>query len=120
MLRPDSQIVVKYGDMVSEDEAWNQALVSGLVDQSVVCVPKVYDWFQDEKGCGYLIMEFVQGRKADHLTEEIHGTRIRKVLQHLHGLISKDIGPLYGSRHQSLLFGEGSHPQLSSVNDVTN
>lgn len=120
VLRLNSGIVVKYGDMVSEDEARDQALVSQLVVQSVVRVPKVYDWFRDEKGRGYLVMEFVEGRKADLLTEEVHGTRLRKALEHLHALKSKKIGPLYGNRHRSLLFRDGSHPTLSSVDDVTN
>jgi len=115
-LGPDK--VVKFGPMVSRDEAENQASVAGMVNQETVRVPKVYDWFEDAKGWGYLVMEFMDGEKAKCLTEDIHAPQLLKVLEHLHSLKAGTIGPLHRGPHQAILFGEGPSPKLSSVQDV--
>lgn len=65
VLRYDAYKVVKFGRMVSEDEARNQASVSQMVNQQIVCVPRVYDWFQDKQGLGYIVMEYIEGEKAE-------------------------------------------------------
>ncbi len=64
VLKIDSYRAVKFGPSVSKDEAENQAAISMLVNHEILRVPKVYDWFQDAEGWGYIVMEFMAGERA--------------------------------------------------------
>ena len=117
VLKIDS-LAVKFGSGVSKDEAENQAQVSHIINQNIVRVPKVHDWFQDSDGWGYLVMEFMAGKRANHLGDDKYATELLKVIEHLHSLTAKEIGPLHQGPHRAILFGEGPSPVLKSTQDV--
>lgn len=118
VLQLDPGKVVKYGLGVSRAEAENQASISLIVDQEIVRVPKVYDWFEDAQGRGYLVMEFMEGERAKSLTGVRYLAQLQRILEHLHSLKADKIGPLHNNVHQTILFGEDSSPELASVQDV--
>lgn len=53
--------VIKFG-RVHAEEAYNQLEASMLLDATIICVPKVHDYFVIAD-CGYLVMEYVDGRQ---------------------------------------------------------
>lgn len=55
------------GLFVSRDKAENQASVAGMVNQERIQVPKVYDWAEDIKAWGCLVMGFMDGEREDAL-----------------------------------------------------
>lgn len=118
VLQLNAQQVVKFGPGISRDEAENQARVYQIVDQRIVRIPRVDSWFQDDRGWGYLVMEYVHGRRADTLAEPMYTEPLLKVLQHLHSLKSQSIDPLHQGPHRAILFGEGPSPELRTVQDV--
>lgn len=118
VLKIDSRTAVKFGPGVSKDEAENQAAISTMVNQEIVRVPKVYDWFQDAEGWGYLVMEFMTGERAGHLDEDKYKTKLLRVIEHLHSLTAAKIGPLHQGPHRAIIFGENSSPVLPSTKDV--
>lgn len=118
VLQLDSRTAVKFGPGVSKDEADNQAAVSTMVNQEIVRVPKVYDWFQDAEGWGYLVMEFMAGERARHLSEDNYISKVSNVVGHLHSLTATHIGPLHQGPHRGIIFGENSSPVLKSTKEV--
>jgi len=55
-------VVVKFGIGVTKDEAENQKGVYKVVDHGIVRIPRVYRVFTDERGRGYIVMEYIEGR----------------------------------------------------------
>ena len=86
VLRLNANGVVKFGPGVSQDETENQAQVHKIVDQRIVRVPRLFNWFRDDDGCGYLAMEFMEGQKAKSFTEPFQTESLFRVLQHFQSL----------------------------------
>ena len=61
---------VKWGVGVFELEFRNQSLASTLLDPRIVRVPKVYDFFTDDLGRGYLVMDKVSGERTTVIEDE--------------------------------------------------
>lgn len=57
--------MVKFGVSVKKDEATNQQAAYNLINHRIIRVPRVYRFFNDSNGLGYLVMEYVAGRVID-------------------------------------------------------
>ncbi|EXJ84284.1 hypothetical protein A1O3_04951 [Capronia epimyces CBS 606.96] len=87
-------LVVKFGFLIREDEAQNQAKAHELLDPSIVRVPRVYRYCMDSERYGYIVMEYMHGerRKAKSSSESaksinIHdeSTERKKSTDHMKG-----------------------------------
>jgi hypothetical protein len=95
---------VKFGIGVTKDEAENQSQAHDLVDPRVVRIPRVDRFFSDERGLGYIVMEYIDGRIIDPLEDATSISKIACVLDYfatLHGHIP---GALNGGPSRGLVF----------------
>ncbi|KAJ5562658.1 hypothetical protein N7461_001419 [Penicillium sp. DV-2018c] len=70
--------VVKWGPDVMKEEAENQRIAYELVDNRIVHIPRVYAFFSDEQGWGYIVMEYIEGKVIDPL-EDINAIKRLRV-----------------------------------------
>lgn len=80
VIRISNQEVVKCGPDVTKEEAENQRIAYELVDSRIVRIPRVYAFFTDERGCGYLVMDFIDGNIVDPLEETDAVKKVADVL----------------------------------------
>ncbi|KAJ5290899.1 hypothetical protein N7478_000150 [Penicillium angulare] len=52
---PAYNLVVKFGQYVSHHEAENQQEAYSLIDRAIFIIPRVYEFFVDNEGCGYTV-----------------------------------------------------------------
>ncbi|ODM20816.1 hypothetical protein SI65_03869 [Aspergillus cristatus] len=74
--------VVKWAPDVTKEEAENQRIAYGLLDSRIVRVPRVYSFFSDEQGWGYIVMEFIAGKIIEPLEEIFAIEKIAGVLDY--------------------------------------
>lgn len=76
------QQVAKCGPDVTREEFENQRMAYELVDSRIARIPHVYDFCIDEQGCGYIVMEFIQGKVIDPLDDVSAIQKVASVLSH--------------------------------------
>jgi hypothetical protein len=87
-------MVVKFGRAVREGETVNQDQVFRMLDQDTIHVPRVHKYFHDDRGIGYIVMDFMHGKPID--TRKVnHIEGIRKALQDLASFSRNFPGPLH-------------------------
>lgn len=94
---------MKCGLDVTKEEADNQRIAYELVDSRIVRIPPVYVFFTDERGCGYLVMEFIDGKTIGPL-EELDD--VQKIADYFATLRGTTPGSLCGGPSRGLLFPE--------------
>ncbi|KAJ5757736.1 kinase-like protein [Penicillium nucicola] len=82
IIRHSDHHVVKWGPDVTKEEYENQRIAYELVDNRIARVPRVYDFFLDVRGWGYIVMEFIEGKIIDPLDDASVIQRVASVLDH--------------------------------------
>ncbi|OJJ42083.1 hypothetical protein ASPZODRAFT_35783, partial [Penicilliopsis zonata CBS 506.65] len=82
VIRVSDDKVVKWGPDVTQEEAENQRIAYELLDSRIVRVPRVYDFFSDEQGRGYIVMELIEGKILDPLEDIVAVEKVAAVLSH--------------------------------------
>ncbi|OKP09477.1 hypothetical protein PENSUB_5173 [Penicillium subrubescens] len=98
--------VVKWGPDVTKEEAENQRIAYELVDNRIVHIPRVYAFFSDEQGWGYIVMEYIEGKVIDPLEDINAIEKVAGVLDYFATLRHDIPGPLSGGICRGLLFPE--------------
>ena len=83
VIKISPRTAIKFGFGVTEMEAINQSNVYELVDPPVVGIPKVYRYFSDYEGRGYIVMGFMKAKVMDPLEDPIQVTKIARIADHL-------------------------------------
>ncbi|KAJ5586713.1 kinase-like protein [Penicillium hispanicum] len=96
--------VVKWGPDVTKEEAENQRIAYERVDSRIVRIPRVYAFFSDEHGWGYIVMEFIQGKVLDPLEDISAVKKVASVLDYFGTLRHSIPGSLCGGFCRGLLF----------------
>lgn len=96
--------VVKWGPGITKEEAENQQIAYERVDRRIVRIPRVYGFFSDEQGWGYLVMEYIKGKIIDPLEDKSAIEKVASVLDHFSTLKHSVPGPLSGGPCRGLLF----------------
>lgn len=110
--------VVKWGPDVTKDEAENQRIAYELVDSRIVRIPRVYDFFSDERGWGYIVMEFMEGKVIDPLEDVGAIQRVASVLNYFATLRHNVPGSLYGRPCRGLLFPDTEDLVFNSLEEM--
>ncbi|KAK9850830.1 hypothetical protein MYU51_011403 [Penicillium brevicompactum] len=110
--------VVKYGPDVTKEEFENQRIAHELVDSRIARVPRVYDFFVDERGWGYIVMEFMKGKVIDPLDDVSLIQRIANMLNHFATLRYDIPGSIYGGPCRGLLFPEFEELVFNSLDQM--
>lgn len=76
------KVAIKFGEWFFEDEAENRERARELVDPEIVHVPRVYRFFRDEEGWGYMLMEHVEGQVIDPFEDPDKLARVVRVMDH--------------------------------------
>jgi hypothetical protein len=82
IIRISDHQVVKWGPDVTKAEFENQRIAYELVDCRIARIPRVYDFFSDERGWGYIVMELIEGKVIDPLNDVSAIQRVARVLNH--------------------------------------
>ncbi|KAJ5617371.1 kinase-like protein [Penicillium hordei] len=98
--------VVKWGPDITKEEADNQRIAYGLVNSRIVRVPRVYDFFSDKRGWGYIVMEYIEGRVIHPLEDSAALQKVVDVLDYFATLRHTNPGSLCGGPCRGLLFPE--------------
>ncbi|KAJ5812927.1 kinase-like protein [Penicillium robsamsonii] len=106
IIRISDHQIVKCGPDMTREEYENQRIAYGLVDSRIARIPRVYEFFLDERGWGYIVMEFIEGKIIDPLNDVGAIQRIASVLDHFTALRYKIPGSFYGGACRGLLFPE--------------
>lgn len=115
-----SQAVIKFGVGVTEAEYVNQSKAYELVDPQIVRIPEVYRYFSDDKGRGYIVMAFVEGRVIDPLEDPVRISAIAGILDHLATFRRIVPGPLNDGSPNGLLFSQTRGSILSPTLKILN
>jgi hypothetical protein len=118
VLQLGEKTVVKYGVGVTKDEAANQEKAFELLDPEIVRVPKVYTFFEDDSGRGYLVMEFMEGEVKESISEDSEIYKLSAVLDHFSSIKSSKLGSLGGGPSRALIFGESNHPTFRTIQEL--
>jgi hypothetical protein len=89
---------------VTKEEFENQRLAYGLVDSREFRIPRVYEFFCDERGWGYILMEVMNGKVNDPLEDVSSIRRVASVLYYFSTLRYTVPESLYGGACRGLLF----------------
>ena len=106
VIRISDHQVVKWGPDVTKEEAENQRMAYELVDSRIVRIPHVYAFFSDERGWGYIVMEFIEGKAIDPLEDVTAIEKVAGVLDYFATLRHTIPGSLCGGFCRGLLFPE--------------
>ncbi|RVD89358.1 uncharacterized protein DFL_000371 [Arthrobotrys flagrans] len=71
---------IKYGIGVSQREADTMAFVR---NHTSIPVPRVYDFYCDEKGHGYIVMDYVEGQNLENRWKHLDGPSKAKIAEQL-------------------------------------
>lgn len=104
VIRISDQEVVKWGPDVTNEEAENQRIAYELVDGRIVRIPRVYAFFSDDRGWGYIVMELIKGKVIDPLEDLGAVEKIAGVLDYFATLRHTTPGSLCGGPCRGLLF----------------
>ena len=107
---------IKFGQ-VSKEEAINQHAAFRLLDSSLVKVPEVYDFFH-VNGQGYLVMEYIAGRKLEMEQDSRSIWALAAALSHLHTFVRSQPGPLCSGRARGILWTDAPELYFSSKDSL--
>lgn len=110
--------VVKWGPDITEEEAKNQQIAYERVDRRIIRIPRVYAFFSDEHGWGYIVMEYIKGKIIDPLDDKSAIKKVADVLDPVATLqrSSSVPGPLCGGGScHGLLFPDNEDLVSSSL-----
>lgn len=111
-------VAVKFGNGVTKYEAYSQEKAYQMLDHDIVRVPKVYDFFEDRRGRGYLVMQFMEGETQESFTDPSQLEALSRILDHFATQKSEKLGPLGGGPSLALLFGESDPPTFDTLEDI--
>ena len=120
VLQLTHKAVVKYGVGVTREEAFGQEQAYKLINPKVVRVPKVHDFFEDDSGRGYLVMDYIEGEVKNSISDPSEVYQLSLILDHLASIKSPRPGALGGGPARALIFGESDHPTFKSLQDLEN
>jgi Phosphotransferase enzyme family len=115
VIRLSDDQVIKFGIGVTREEAENQKRAFDIVDHNIIRVPRVYRFFEDGSGLGYLIMEYMAGKVIDPLEDSSCIEKIARVLTHFASLHGDIPGTLSGGPSCGLIFPETEELTFASV-----
>ncbi|KAJ0424991.1 kinase-like protein [Aspergillus carlsbadensis] len=119
IIRISDHQVVKWGPDVTKEEAENQKMAYELVDFRIVRVPRVYGFFSDERGWGYIVMEFIRGgRIIDPLEDAMAIEKAAGVLDYFATLQHTSPGSLCRGPCRGLLFPETEDLTFDSLDEM--
>lgn len=111
-------MVVKFGSWVSIHEAENQQRAYELIDADIVVVPQVHQFFTDNDGWGYLVMDsFLQGKTIDPLSES-HVQRLASILEYFSSITARTPGSLGGDPSVGLFWPETDYLTVNCIQQV--
>ncbi|KAJ5719725.1 kinase-like domain-containing protein [Penicillium malachiteum] len=116
--RVSDEVVIKYSPHVTKYEAENQQRAYELVDPSIVRIPRVHRYFQDEKGVGYIMMEFLEGKTIDPLEDPTLIDRVVKVLDHFSTISGQKPGNLAGGPCAGILWESSQPLNFSTITEM--
>jgi hypothetical protein len=111
-------VAVKFGNGVTKYEAYSQEKAYQILDHDIVRIPKVYDFFEDRRGRGHLVMEFIKGETQESFTNPSQLDALSRVLDHFATQKSERPGPLGGGPSPALLFGESDPPTFEIIEEI--
>ena len=115
----NSEMVVKFGRAVREGEAVNQDQVFRMLDPDIIRVPRVHKYFHDDRGIGYIVMDFMHGKPID--TRKVnHIEGIRKALQYLASFGRNFPGPLHSDEPVGVLFEDEVPSDYKTLHGLEN
>lgn len=119
IIKISDNTVVKWGPDVTEEEAENQRIAYELVDSRIVRVPRVYTFFfSDERGWGYIVIEFIEGNVIDPLEDPTAIKKVAGVLDYFSTLEHTIPGSLCGGFCRGLLFPETEDLIFDSLDNM--
>lgn len=118
IIRISDHKVVKWGPDVTQEEFNNQRLAYDLVDSQKVRIPRAFDFFCDERGWGYIVMEYIDGKVIDPLEDIGAIQRVASVLNYFSTLRYNIPGSLYGGACHGLLFPETEELVFDSLDGM--
>lgn len=99
----NSKMVVKFSRAVREGEVVNQDQVFRILNLDIIRIPRIYKYFYNNRGIGYIIIDFIYGKPIDtRKVNYIEG--IRKALQYLASFGRNFPRPLYSDEPVRVLF----------------
>lgn len=104
IIRISDRLVVKWGPDITKEEAENQRIAYECVDSRIVRIPRVYAFFSDEQGRGYIVMELIEGKVIDPLEDVSAVEKVARVLDYFATLRHTVPGSLCGGACRGLLF----------------
>ncbi|KAJ5713789.1 kinase-like protein [Penicillium malachiteum] len=110
--------VVKWGPDITNEEAENQRIAYNIVDSRIARIPRAYAFFSDERGWGYIVMEFIEGKIIDPLEDDAAIRKVAGVLDHFSTLGHTIPGSLCGGSCRGLLFPETEDLLFNSLEDM--
>ncbi|KAK2763307.1 hypothetical protein FQN54_009943 [Arachnomyces sp. PD_36] len=102
--------VMKFGRLVTKFEFENMKIAKTLVDPNIVYIPEVYRFLSDSDGDaygrdrGYILMEYVHGRRIDPLDDPERIERIAKIVAHFASIRGEQLGALGGGPSRGIIF----------------
>ncbi|OJJ47418.1 hypothetical protein ASPZODRAFT_132392 [Penicilliopsis zonata CBS 506.65] len=114
---PGCDLVVKFGPHVFAYEAKNQQEAYSIIDQNIIIVPRVHDFFVDDERWGYMISDFIPGETIDSLSES-HIQKLAHVLEHLQSITADRAGSLCGGPSIGLLWPDTNDLIINTVQQV--
>ncbi|KAL9124097.1 MAG: hypothetical protein Q9217_006538 [Psora testacea] len=119
VVRFNNDYAIKWGVGVYELEYYNQIEAFRLLDPDIVRVPKPHDFFTDDSGRGYLVMDAMPGVNKKIIEGEADVEALTRVLDHFAIFKSSNPGPLaLRGPSYALLFGESDHPTLNTTSEL--
>lgn len=118
IIRISDDKVVKWGPDVTKEEAENQRIALELVDPRIVRIPRVYAFFTDERGRGYIVMEFIRGKIIEPLEDRSAITKVAQVFDYFASLRHTSPGPLCGGICRGLLFPDTEDLQFDTLDEM--
>ncbi|KAJ5093757.1 hypothetical protein N7456_009618 [Penicillium angulare] len=116
---PGHNLVVKFGQHVSSHEAENQQKAYNIIDSTIVTVPRVYEFFMDDEGWGYMVSDFITGKVIDPLPDS-YIQRLANVLYYFGTITSDNAGSLCGRPSIGLLWSDTNDLTISNIQRVEN
>jgi len=128
VVKLSNDIAVKFGYGVAASEAITQEFARQNTNPSIVHVPQVYRFFQQDDPLwhcskGYLFMEYVQGQTLKELNLDIRSDiipRVAQIVAHL-GQIQGSLvpGPIGSGQPEGYLWGDnGARTTFTCVSDL--
>jgi aminoglycoside phosphotransferase (APT) family kinase protein len=118
IIRISDHQVVKWGPDITKEEAENQKMAYELVDTRIVRIPRVYAFFSDDRGWGYIVMEFIRGKVIDPLEDVTAIEKVAGVLDYFATLRHTSPGSLCGGFCRGLLFPETEDLIFDSIDEM--